>query len=126
MTRYTGHIDDLQRRVPLRTLATILCCFGFVLLVGRQTSRGSEPDAGIPGLVKARPAEGRFVETDQGFMVPYKATIPGTEVTFEMAPIPGGVLAMGSPPSEEKRRDDEGPQFEVKVAPFWMGTCEVT
>ena len=65
----------------------------------------------IPGLVKERPASGRFVETDQGFMVPYTATIPGTEVTFEMVPIPGGKFKLGSPPDEEGRKPEEGPQI---------------
>ena len=78
------------------------------------------------GIVKEKPAEGRFVETDHGFMVPYTATIPGTDVTFEMVPIPGGTFQMGSPQDEEDRRDDEGPQFEVAVEPFWIGKHEVT
>ncbi len=78
------------------------------------------------GIVKQKPAEGRFVETEHGFMVPYTATIPGTDVTFEMVPIPGGTFQMGSPDDEEDRRDDEGPQFEVTVQPFWIGKHEVT
>lgn len=78
------------------------------------------------GIVKQKPSEGRFVETDQGFMVPYTTTIPGTDVTFEMIPVPGGKFMMGSPDSEDDRRDDEGPQFEVAVEPFWIGKYEVT
>ena len=56
----------------------------------------------------------------------YEESIPGTTVTFEMAPIPGGEFTMGSPESEAKRKADEGPQRKVKVAPFWMGVTEVT
>ncbi len=33
---------------------------------------------------------------------------------------------MGSPASENGRGDDEGPQHEVEIEPFWMGKCEVT
>jgi formylglycine-generating enzyme required for sulfatase activity len=33
---------------------------------------------------------------------------------------------MGSPPSEAKRKDDEGPVHAVKIGPFWMGKYEVT
>ena len=33
---------------------------------------------------------------------------------------------MGSPDSENGRGDDEGPQFEVEMQPFWMGKYEVT
>jgi len=80
----------------------------------------------IPGLVKEKPSEGRFVETDQGYMVAYTVAIPGTEVAFEMIPIPGGVIRLGSPDSEAGREASEGPQFEVELAPYWMGKYEVT
>ncbi len=59
-------------------------------------------------------------------MVPYTATIPGTTVTYEMVPIPGGTFAMGSPESESDRNDDEGPVVNIKVEPFWIGKYEVT
>lgn len=78
------------------------------------------------GLVKQQPASGRFVKTDRGYMVPYKTTIPGTDIVFEMQPIPGGKTKIGSPATEAKRGADEGPQFEVEFEPFWMGTYEVT
>jgi formylglycine-generating enzyme required for sulfatase activity len=66
------------------------------------------------------------VKTEQGFMVPYRAKIPGTEITFEMQPIPGGKFKLGSPAAEADRKQDEGPQVEIEVDPFWMGTYEVT
>ena len=43
-----------------------------------------------------------------------------------MLPIPGGKFTIGSPKSEAKRGDDEGPQREVEIKPFWMAKCEVT
>ena len=52
--------------------------------------------------------------------------IPGTEIKFDLVPIPGGEFTMGSPADEPKRKEDEGPQHPVKIAPFWMGKCEVT
>lgn len=79
-----------------------------------------------PGLVSEKPSEGRFVETDRGFMVPYEVTIPGTKVSFWMEPIPGGEYVMGSPETESGREEVEGPQKKVKVAPFWMARLEVT
>jgi formylglycine-generating enzyme len=79
-----------------------------------------------PGLSTKQPPEGQYVKIDSGYMVPYKLTIPGTEVTFEMVPIPGGKFKMGSPESEANREDVEGPQFEVEVSPFWIGKYEVT
>ncbi|MBC8355466.1 MAG: formylglycine-generating enzyme family protein [Planctomycetes bacterium] len=78
------------------------------------------------GLVKEKPTKGRFVETDRGFMVPYTRQIPGTDVEFSMEPIPGGTFKLGSPVSEADRRDDEGPQIEVSIEPYWMGRYEVT
>jgi len=62
----------------------------------------------------------------EGEMKPYTNTIPGTQVTFAMVPIPGGEFVMGSPETEKGRKPDEGPQHKVKIAPFWMGRCEVT
>ncbi len=56
----------------------------------------------------------------------YTQTIPGTDVKFEMVPIPGGEFLMGSPPNEADRKPDEGPQHKVKIDPFWMGKYEVT
>ena len=59
-------------------------------------------------------------------MEPYTETIPGTNVTFEMIPVPGGDFSMGSPEAETDRQADEGPQVRVRIEPFWMGRCEVT
>jgi formylglycine-generating enzyme required for sulfatase activity len=59
-------------------------------------------------------------------MRPYVETIPGTEVKFEMMPVPAGTFTMGSPTSEPGRSDDEGPQHRVTIRPFWMGRTEVT
>ncbi len=59
-------------------------------------------------------------------MKSYAETIPGTNVKFEMVPIPGGTFRMGSPAGEPSRSDDEGPQHAVTIRPFWMGKTEVT
>lgn len=59
-------------------------------------------------------------------MVAYTETIPGTDVTFDMVPIPGGTFLIGSPNDEAGRNDDEGPQAKVEVAPMWVAKCEVT
>lgn len=59
-------------------------------------------------------------------MKPYKDTLPDSDVSFEMLPIPGGEFTMGTPDSESARKPDEGPQRKVKIDPFWMGKHEVT
>ena len=61
-----------------------------------------------------------------GEMKKYTEKLVGTEVEFDMVPIPGGEFVMGSPDNEAGRNDDEGPQHKMKIAPFWMGKCEVT
>ncbi len=59
-------------------------------------------------------------------MKPYAEIIEHTDITLDMVPIPGGSFMMGSPDSEQDRHDDEGPQHEVRLSPFWMGKYEVT
>lgn len=56
----------------------------------------------------------------------YTEVISGTDVKFDLVPIPGGKFQMGSPDSEADRSDDEGPVHSVEIEPFWMGKCEVT
>jgi len=50
----------------------------------------------------------------------------GEKISFEMTPIPGGTFLMGSPQDEPGRKDDEAPQHEVRVAPFYLCTTETT
>ncbi len=56
----------------------------------------------------------------------YTNTIPGSDITYALVPIPAGEFTMGSPETEAGRKPDEGPQIKVKIEPFWMGRCEVT
>ena len=61
-----------------------------------------------------------------GEMKPFTQTVPGTEVSFDLVPIKAGTFKMGSPSGEAQRGDDEGPQVEVEIEPFYMGKYEVT
>ena len=56
----------------------------------------------------------------------FKQKIDGSEVAFDMVAIPGGKFLMGTPASEPGRKDDEGPQHEVELAPYHIGKNEVT
>jgi len=56
----------------------------------------------------------------------YVQEIPGSTVTFEMVPIPGGTLTIGSPATEPGRDSNDVAQAQVTVKPFWMGKYEVT
>lgn len=53
----------------------------------------------------------------------YSQKIPGTQVTFDMTPIPAGSFEMGSDISAFQ---DEKPAHTVTIDAFWMGTHEVT
>ncbi len=57
---------------------------------------------------------------------PYIQKIPGSDISFDMAPIPAGNFLIGSSADSKNRNPDEGPQFEVRVDSFWMGKYVVT
>lgn len=65
-------------------------------------------------------------ESPSGKMESYSAKVPRTGAAYHMVAIAGGEFVMGSPASEAKRQENEGPQVKVKVDPFWMGKYEVT
>ena len=56
----------------------------------------------------------------------YSQKIPGMALEFNMVAIPEGAFMMGSSESEKEGSEDERPQHEVKLSPFWMGKFEVT
>lgn len=119
---FASHLIEARFLHMARILAAVLfCCIAFAFLC-----RASAADPSGPGLVKGPPKDGRFVKTELGYMVPYTATIPGSGVQFEMVPIAGGKFTMGSPATEKGRKPDEGPQFEVRIDPYWMGKYPVT
>lgn len=52
---------------------------------------------------------------------PYTETIPGTDVSFEMVPVPAGVVRLPVGPE-----GDDSQVVEVELPAFWIGKCEVT
>src|SRR3954453_4148076 len=110
---------------PAITLKTFALAGIVVCLFAISNSSAAEPLV-KRGIVAEAPATGRSVKIDSGYMVPYVERIPGTDVTFEMIPIPAGEYLMGSPAGEADRSKDEVPQVRIKVEPFWMGKCEVS
>jgi len=48
------------------------------------------------------------------------------EVTLEMVFMKGGTFIMGSPEDEEERHDDESPQHQVTIKPFYMSKYPIT
>lgn len=53
-------------------------------------------------------------------------TKTGEKISFDMVLIPAGDFRMGSPTNEAGRKDDEGPQHEVRVDNFYLCTTEAT
>ena len=56
----------------------------------------------------------------------YTESIAGTDVIYNMVPIPAGEFLLGSPEAEANRNPDEGPQKKVKMDAFWMMETELT
>ena len=108
------------------TVESIMRWFFLICWSGLGVTRLWSAEPLGPGVVTARPADGRAVEVTGLFLVPYEEIVPGSAATFAMVPIPGGTFLLGSPTDEPDREDDEGPQLRVQVEPFWMGKYEVT
>ena len=113
-------------RSLLHIIAFGTICFGSVLLGIDASALAEAPSKTQPGISSTKPADGPAVKVADGFMVPYTVTIPGSEVSFEMIPVPGGEFLLGSPEDEEGRDTDEGPQVKVTVDPMWVAKTEVT
>src|SRR5947207_4823895 len=93
-------------------VALPLCAaLAMVLALGRQAQ---EAQAGAAAQ-QQQPQDPKAGE--KGFER-YAEKVPGNEQTIDMLPIPGGTFAMGSPAGEPGRNADEGPQVQVRVAPF--------
>lgn len=57
-------------------------------------------------------------------MVPYTERIPGTDITFEMIPIPGGDFTMGTPEDAPDFVEDEAPTITLSAKPMWVAKTE--
>ncbi len=102
--------------LSLRSRGCVAYVLFALLLASPQLVLAKGPTLPVPNSEAATEAE----------MKPYTDIISGSAAKFDMVPIPGGKFKLGSPAGEAKRSDDEGPQVEVQIAPFWMGKCEVT
>lgn len=104
---------------------TLTLVLGIVFVTGLSSShnhiRGADEQP-LPSVPVNTEAEAK----SESEMKVYTEKISGTDVKFQMVPIPGGEFLIGSPESEAGRSPDEGPQRRVKISPFWMGKYEVT
>jgi formylglycine-generating enzyme required for sulfatase activity len=119
VSRKPGELDQMIRFSSLADLIRHMAC-GLVLwqviTIGGQ-SLAQHPD---PLVVANSDAK------TQAEMKPYVELIEHSDAKIEMLPIPGGTFLMGSPATEADRKDDEGPQHKVSIAPFWMSKYEIT
>ncbi|MGE3313684.1 MAG: formylglycine-generating enzyme family protein [Planctomycetaceae bacterium] len=98
----------------------------FLSFLGLILSAVSAAEPCVPKPVKKASVPVQTVSQADPEMKAYKEEISGTDVSFEMLPIPGGEFLMGSPDSDPEKKADEQPQHKVRVEPFWMGKHEVT
>ncbi|MFO0881228.1 MAG: SUMF1/EgtB/PvdO family nonheme iron enzyme [Gemmataceae bacterium] len=96
-----------------------LACF-LVLIIAGILPWSIDPGQAAPAPAVLHPqvdpiTHGHLVET-----------LPGSKLSLRLAPVPGGVFLLGSPPTEKGRRPHEGPQRRVRIRPFWMSTTEIT
>lgn len=70
----------------------------------------------------------RQSDTASALHIPKELVIDcGSGVKMDLVLIPEGEFVMGSPPSEQGREDDEGPQHRVRISkPFYIGKHQVT
>lgn len=111
----------MQLRLSL-ILAPICLLVGLAIY---PTAGLSMTDAGKESQTEAVDVPDAVASTEAE-MKPYAEILEHTGQTLDMVPIPGGTFTMGSPDSEADRRDDEGPQHQVKIDPFWMSKFEIT
>lgn len=86
----------------------------------------TRPADGTPGLAKEKPESGPSVEVEGGFMVPYELTVPGSDVTISMVPVPGGKYKFGASEDDSDAAEDEMPEIEVEVGPMWVAKTETS
>jgi len=112
------HVGPARSALWATSVAGVLAFF----LASNVTLESADAPTAVPAAVPNPAAEAKT----QADMKKYTEALAGTDVSFDMVPIPGGEYLMGSPEGEAGRGDDEGPQHKVKISPFWMGKCEVT
>ncbi|MEM7474216.1 MAG: formylglycine-generating enzyme family protein [Planctomycetota bacterium] len=110
--------DVLGQTSRSRIFALVGCVVFTVASAQEASAQESDkiPVLAVPDSIAAGESE----------MKPYSEVVEQADVKFEMLPIPGGKFLLGSPEDEEDREDDEGPQSEIEISPFWMAKTEIT
>jgi formylglycine-generating enzyme required for sulfatase activity len=88
-----------------------------VATIERQSQRG---------LVGLLPGQEKWVIKRQKRQAEGMIEELSEEVQLELMEIPGGTFMMGSPQNKPQRFDNEEPQHQVTIAPFYMGRYPIT
>jgi formylglycine-generating enzyme required for sulfatase activity len=107
-------------------LSAALLAVGGLFSAGARGDSPAAPTQAQPAAAKETSPKVSAAATSSPEGKNFIQKIPGTDVTFEMVQVPAGTFKMGSPESEPGRKPDEGPQVEVEVDPFYIGSHEVT
>jgi formylglycine-generating enzyme required for sulfatase activity len=126
MTNVLYHARAVQWCLLLIAVVSLAAVLGHALAADSPPASDPSLEVAVKWLPKPPPGNPAAEAEDQAGMKAYTEKVPGTDVAFQMTPIPGGTFKLGSPAGEKARKDDEGPQVAVKIEPFWMETHEVT
>ncbi len=110
----------LLRPLLGRVLFVAWVCIGFCNVSLQAVEPASTQ--GPPGIS----ADGLSFKVDEGFVVPYSVSVPGSDVKIEMVSVLGGKSKFGSSEDSDGHVEDEGPQIELEVAPMWAAKYETT
>ena len=128
-------ISTLQTMTFYRTTSCTISAAAFLLFSACNFANGQDAKASTTGndltlgISKSKPETGPFVAIaggKGGYMVPYVQALERTNIIFEMIPVPGGLIDVGSPAEEPGRSEDEGPQYTVELEPYWVAKTELT
>jgi len=120
-----------MKKIAYFLLIAVIAVFAGNSTISAQGDLTDNPifTSSLESIKNPTPCENSTAATAEE-MKPYEDTIPAPvpygDRKFKMVPIPGGKFKMGSPASEKGHNENEAPQFEVEVKPFWMGEAEVT
>ncbi|MGE5656003.1 MAG: SUMF1/EgtB/PvdO family nonheme iron enzyme, partial [Actinomycetota bacterium] len=133
--RYQNAAEALQALAPLLPSTPSLSNVSTVVVAtAKRFSKPSPRQSASPPTINLSTfffeiitvnARGEITNRQPGKAEFYQENL-GKGVSLEMVAIPGGTFLMGSPETEAERYDNEGPQNEVKIPPFFMGKYPVT
>ena len=100
----------------LMYLVALATCLGAIIAAAALASAP---------VAEAPPPQGRGLRLAEKYTEIVR-TQSGEKLSFEMVLIPAGSFLMGSPAGEAGRSDNEGPQHQVRLDPFYLCTTETT